>query len=469
MKKILILMITITLVACESDDDGPSEDPRVLRSLNITSSNGAEMEVGQRISLILNGFDQAGDPMAITSVITWSVNNDNAEVDQNGQVTALKAGVSTVTAETNDLQADFQLSVTEMAVPILTRLAITSESGNTLDLQESPVLTLTINGFDQFDASFEITEVTWSVSNNNASVNQEGQVTALATGTTEVGANVGEVTTSFEVTITDIFSQEYHIYVSDAGGFSSGPWKIMRYDQNGENPKVFTEENLGWPQDILFLEDKNEMLISNLNTGVISRHNATTGVYIDGFATDIGGPTRMKIGPDGYLYVLQWQGSGLVFRYMLDGTFIDEFTSVAISQSIGLDWDGTGNLYVSSFDGATVRKFDSQGNDLGIFIDSNLEGPTNIWFDEEGNLLVNDWNGGVVSKFDADGNFVEIFASGLNQCEGIAFLPEGNLLIGNGGTGAVKMFEENGDFLEDFVPSGLGGLLTPNAVIIRKL
>ena len=34
--------------------------------------------------------------------------------------------------------------------------------------------------------------------------------------------------------------------------------------------------------------------------------NLTMGVYIEDFATGIGGPTRMKIGADSLLYVLQW-------------------------------------------------------------------------------------------------------------------------------------------------------------------
>lgn len=268
--------------------------------------------------------------------------------------------------------------------------------------------------------------------------------------------------------LTDAFAQNFEIYVSDAGNFNNPPWQILKFDQNGENPEVFTTQNLGWPQDILFLEESSTVLISNLNTDRINRHNASTGDFIEVFASNLDGPTRMKIGPDGLLYVLQWNGNGRVKRYELDGTFVDEFTSAGVPRAIGLDWDDAGNLYVSSFNVAEVRKFDEQGNDLGVFASANLQGPTNIWFGEDGSLFVSDWRGGAIRRYDASGEYVGDFITGLSQSEGVDSLPNGNLLIGNGGTAAVKMYDSNGNFLEDFIESAAGGLIQPNAIRVRE-
>jgi hypothetical protein len=265
------------------------------------------------------------------------------------------------------------------------------------------------------------------------------------------------------------YCQSFEIYVSDAGNFSSPPWKILKYDENGDNPEVFINDHVSWPQDIVFLEDKNTVLISSFNTGLITRHNADTGDYINDFASGISGPTRMKIGADKLLYVLQWNGNGLVRRYELDGTFVDEFTDAGVPQSIGIDWDSAGNLYVSSFNGRSVRKFDSSGRDQGIFIDSHLAGPTNIWFESNGDLLVSDYSGTAVKRFDSDGNYLSDFLQGLSQSEGVDFMPNGNILIGNGASRSVKMFDSSGNFLEDIIPSGSGGLQTPNAVVIREM
>ncbi len=278
-----------------------------------------------------------------------------------------------------------------------------------------------------------------------------------------------------KVTITIVLSlflsiciaQNYEIYVSDAGNFSSPPWQILKFDASGNNPSVFINSDLNWPQDILFMDSINTVLISNLGSGRIIRHNAMTGARISDFATAISGPTRMKVGPDGLLYVLQWGGNGKVKRYKLNGTFVGDFTSVGVNKSIGLDWDAAGNLYVSSYGDDMVRKFDTAGVDQGVFISSNLVGPTNIWFDSNGDLLVSDYDGTGVKRFDSTGAFKGVFLSGLSKSEGVAYLPNGQILIGNGGNSSVKLFSASGSYISDFISSGSGNLKNPNAIVVR--
>ncbi len=50
-----------------------------------------------------------------------------------------------------------------------------------------------------------------------------------------------------------MIGQNLYTYVSDAGNFNSGPWKIVQFDQNGENPVDYINDQLGWPQDIVFI------------------------------------------------------------------------------------------------------------------------------------------------------------------------------------------------------------------------
>ncbi len=182
----------------------------------------------------------------------------------------------------------------------------------------------------------------------------------------------------------------------------------------------------------------------------------------------------MKIGPDGLLYVLQWRGDYLVLRFELDGTPLGAFTSVGVKESIGLDWDSDGNLYVSSYNenGATgffVKKFDPSGNDLGTFISSGLRGPTNIWFDDSGNLMVNDWLEGAIVKFSPSGSFISTFTSGIQQVEGVDFLDNGDIIIGVGSSSSVNQYTSSGSLVRSLVTSGLGGLIKPNAVRVRRV
>lgn len=332
--------------------------------------------------------------------------------------------------------------------------------------------TLTASGKDQYNQTIALTgALQWESNNSNIGLSSTGIAKALLVGKSTVTASVGSVQATFEITIYDSQAPRTEIYVSDAANFQNPPWKIMRYDLDGSNPTVFINSNINWPQDILFLEEEETVLISNFN-GTIARFNANTGAFKNLFASGIGTPTRIKIGPDGLLYVLQWAGTNRVLRYQLDGVFVDEFTQVGVFESIGLDWDTDGNLYVSSFNGGqggSIRKFDTTGNDLGLFINSNLLGPTDIWFDAAGNLMVNDWQAGIVKKFSSEGAFISNFATGLSQIEGVEFMDDGTLLIGNGGTGAIKQFNQNGVFLKDLVPAGSGGLIRPNAIRLRRL
>lgn len=351
----------------------------------------------------------------------------------------------------------------------LVEIIVESSNGDRLDLSGIASTSLSITGLDQHAEEYNIEgAVSWQSNNFNASVSQSGVVNALAVGESTIQVETEGVTASFTISIWDSSAPRTEIFVSEVENLNDPPWKILRYFADGSYSEVFTDQNLAWPQDIVVLEDQEVVLVSNLNTGRITKYDLNTGNYIENFATGIGQPTRIKIGADNLLYVLQWSGDGLVRRYNLDGGFVDSFTSVAIPQSIGMDWDADGNLYVSSFQNANIRKFDSQGNDLGVFASANLVGPTNIWFDTEGDLLVNDWNAGRVARFSPAGEFIDLIITGLSQPEGVDFLSNGHFLIGNGGPGEVKEYMPDGTFVKDIITSG-GLLKQPNAVIIRNV
>ena len=270
---------------------------------------------------------------------------------------------------------------------------------------------------------------------------------------------------------TIVYAQDYEIFVSSRGTNS-----VKQYDAQGNYLGDFVPPGSGGltsPQDMIFL-DENTLIVSGLQNSSIKEYNATNGDYLGNFSSNysLSQPTRMTIGPDDLIYVLQWSNvNNKVVRFDQDGNFVDEFTSVGIPQSIGLDWDDNGNLYVSSYGQGTngfVRKFDTLGNDLGIFIDSViLQGPTNIWFDDNGDLLVMDWSLGIVRRFDSNGNYIDDFITGMVNPEGIAFISNGDMLLGDWGTDTVEAFDENGKYLGTFTSGN--NLSDPNAVILRDI
>lgn len=348
-------------------------------------------------------------------------------------------------------------------------LASLEISTTSLKVNVDETVQLSVIGKDASGNEVEIgSDITWSSSNGNASVNQDGIVTGLILGDFLITAIVDNVSESINMRVWDSSAPRTEIYVTDAAKFNNGgPYKIIRYDEDGGFAETLVTTNLAWPQDIVFLENSGVMLVSNLSSNSIEKFDITTGEYMGTFASVPNGPTRMKIGTDNLLYVLQWNNNGGVLRYDLDGNFIDDFTSIGINRAIGMDWDSDGNLYVSSFQGSSVRKFNSEGESLGIWISSNLQGPTNVLITENDEILVLDWSGGRIQKFDLSGEYIESFASGLTQPEGIDMLPNGKLLIGNGGASTLKILTSDGTSEGDLFPSGFGGLQQPNGVIIR--
>ncbi|HKJ17280.1 MAG TPA: hypothetical protein VJ984_08025 [Xanthomonadales bacterium] len=265
-----------------------------------------------------------------------------------------------------------------------------------------------------------------------------------------------------------VLAEQTFLYAVDVGNRPNPPWQVIKYDADGGNPEVFISTNLNRPQDIVFLEDRGTAIVSNLGGNNITEHDAETGEFIRTFASVPGGPTRMEIGPDGLLYVLQWNGNGRVLRYQLNGTLAGEFTSVGVANAIGLDWDNQGNLYVASFQSQLVRRYDSNGNDQGLFISSNLGGPTNIFFQDNGDMIVLDWSGNSIKRFNSNGSFQETLAF-VGQPEGVEFLDDGGFLVGAGTAGSVRQYDEDGNYVGDLVAGGSGGLATPNGLRFRTV
>lgn len=354
---------------------------------------------------------------------------------------------------------------------VLTSIQIASTAGVRLDVVSAEEFTLELEGFDQNNDPIVISsEITWSVENDHATITQEGLVTAQSAGKALIVAQVADLRAETEITIWDSSQPRTEIYVSDVGTNRNGPHRIWRYDENGEFPEVYISSGLSRPQDIIFLEDQGVVLVSNLGGNNINKYDIESGGFIGAFASNLAGPTRIDIGPDRLIYAIQWNG-GPVKRYEQDGTFVDDFTSISINEAIGMAWDNQRNLYVSSFNNGTngfVLQFDQEGNRLGNFINSDLSGPTDIWFDGSGNLLVNDWAANSVKRFNSEGVFMGVFISGVAQPEGVAVLG-GNILLGASGNSSVPMYTSNGSFVEELITPGKGGLTTPNAVIVRRV
>ena len=150
---------------------------------------------------------------ALLDNLTFTYKSDNetvATVDKNGLVTPLKAGTATITvtakadvtvngmaAFSKTAQAECKVTVTDNSIPA-TNIELDASS-KTMTVGEKAKLTATVKPDDSTD------KVTWKSKNDKiVSVDENGNITALAVGETEVIATAGNVSAVCKVTVEGV-------------------------------------------------------------------------------------------------------------------------------------------------------------------------------------------------------------------------------------------------------------------------
>ena len=135
---------------------------------------------------------------ATNRTVTWSSSNKAvATVDKNGNVTAVKAGTTTITATVGNLSASCVVTVVVPVTSIV--LNITSK---TLKENETVKLTATVKPTDATDPS-----VSWASDKPNvATVDNNGNVTAVSEGVATITATAGEMTATCTITVSNTAS-----------------------------------------------------------------------------------------------------------------------------------------------------------------------------------------------------------------------------------------------------------------------
>ena len=147
--------------------------------LNLTAITLDE-GVSQTLRATINPSDTTDD-----KTLTWSSSNTNvATVDQEGNVTAVKEGVATITVTTvNGRRAECKITVNKPSENIPIENVSLDKTTLTLEEQEAETLVATINPSDTTDD----TTLTWKSSNPEvATVDNNGKVTAVKEGSATI-------------------------------------------------------------------------------------------------------------------------------------------------------------------------------------------------------------------------------------------------------------------------------------------
>ena len=161
--------------------------------IKINNSN-VSIEVGKTATLAVTTLPTSVD--ISNETITWESENESiATVNSNGVVTAVGAGNTKITATMLGLSAECTVTVTSPLQSISL-----SETEVTLNIGENKTLEVTYNPEDTTDSK----DVEWSSSNINvATVDGNGKITAVGSGTAVVTATVGSKTATCTVTVPE--------------------------------------------------------------------------------------------------------------------------------------------------------------------------------------------------------------------------------------------------------------------------
>lgn len=186
------------LASCskKAADTPPTLIPERLELSPATTS----VVAGNSTGFTLTFFNNQGVIASAPSGITWSsLDNAIATVNQQGVVTGVSAGQTSIRVSYNSVSATALITVTAATVP--ERLEISSAT-NTVAAGASTTFTLTYFN-NQGMAAPVPAGVTWSSLNIGiATVNQQGVVTGAAPGQTSIRATLNSITAAALITVT---------------------------------------------------------------------------------------------------------------------------------------------------------------------------------------------------------------------------------------------------------------------------
>lgn len=181
-------------------------------SLVISNGDFLELEVGEVIQLdIINNT-------SFYEGLIWESSNDCVIVTEDGIITCIKAGSSTITVSLNDYNDQIIIDVVEPKIYVKLNLKI-----SIIDVGETIVLNAVVQPINyQNDVKYEL------ISGSEYAIIEDNILTAIAPGVIRIVAVVDDVTSS--PFIIEIFGQE----------ITSDPYENMSYDEFYANYTIAT-------------------------------------------------------------------------------------------------------------------------------------------------------------------------------------------------------------------------------------
>lgn len=165
--------------------------PECTDTLTITVKEKANITITGDDSVYVNGtIELSAQLTAIDGDITWETSDETiATVNEDGIVTALKAGTVIITAKCGDVKASKEITV------IANVIKITGESK--VEASKRIQLTVTVNGVAVEDDNIE-----WASSDTKIATVRDGSVKGIKVGTVIITATINGESVEFSIEVT---------------------------------------------------------------------------------------------------------------------------------------------------------------------------------------------------------------------------------------------------------------------------
>ncbi len=164
----------------------------------ITPSSHTLEAIGATVQLEASVRDQNNNGISGQSITWASMDEAVATVSAAGLVTAVSNGMAEIKAQSGNLSSNAAITVSQ--VPASVSTAVDPDSTTLTDADQTLQLAATVS--DANDVAIEDAAVIWSSGDESvATVDEDGLVSPVGSGTTEITATIGEVSDSVTVTV----------------------------------------------------------------------------------------------------------------------------------------------------------------------------------------------------------------------------------------------------------------------------
>ena len=187
------------------------------------------------------------DDTSDDKTVTWTSSADSVATVENGVITAKSKGTATITATVGNFTDTVEVEVTEIP---LNSISIDKKDFD-LGIGRSQKLGVLLNPENTTDD----VKVVWSSSDDKiATVDEQGNVKAIAEGTATITATVGNKTASVKVTVNEVLPDSITIKI-DNGSVKIGDKLNYRV--------VVDPEDVTYMEDIIVSSSNNDVLFVN--------------------------------------------------------------------------------------------------------------------------------------------------------------------------------------------------------------